>query len=85
MTGLAVVVEDVHWAEVKGLYSAGRGGASGEPWRRWCRVDVVHVVQIVRTGVCDRPFGQVGGSPVQAVADGGISGIVMLPYRNVAR
>ena len=78
MAGLVVVAEDVHRTEVKGFYGARRGGASGESWRRWCRVYVVHIVQIVHTGVRNQPFGQVGGSSVSALANGGISGTVGL-------
>ena len=82
MAGLVVVAENVYRAEVKRLHSTGRGGTSGESWRCWCRVYVVHIVHI---GVRNWRFGRVGGSPRPAVANGGIGGIVMLSYRNVGR
>ena len=85
VAGLAVIAEDVHRTEVKGLDGAKGDSASGEPWRRGCRVDVVHIVQIIHTSVHHRPFGQVGGRPVSDVADGGISSMVGFSYRNVGR
>ena len=85
MAGVAAAADDVHRAKVKGLHGAERGGVSGKPWWRWCRVYGVHIVYIVRTGVRNRPFGQVGGNLVPAIADGGISGRVRLSYRGVGR